>query len=214
MLPFRDRAGAGAALARLLRERDLHDVVVLGLPRGGVPVAAVVADALGAPLDVVVVRKLGVPAQPELAMGAVGEGGVVVLDERVLRRAGVDAAQLEQVLARERAEVDRRLGRLRPDRPRVPLDDRTAVVVDDGLATGATMRAALEGVRRRRPRALVVAVPVGAAATCRSLEREVDALVCPLTPHPFRAVGEAYADFAPTPDDDVRAALAGGEPGA
>ncbi len=200
MLPFRDRAGAGAALARLLRERDLHDVVVLGLPRGGVPVAAVVADALGAPLDVVVVRKLGVPAQPELAMGAVGEGGVVVLDERVLRRAGVDAAQLEQVLARERAEVDRRLGRLRPDRPRVPLDDRTAVVVDDGLATGSTARAACAVLRAAGTARVVLAVPVAPAGLAFE---DADELVVVRSPEPFGSVGRWYEDFTPTSEQEV-----------
>lgn len=196
--PFRDRRDAGAALAAALRGRQ--DVVVLGLPRGGVPVAAVVADALGAPLDVVVVRKLGVPSQPELAMGAVGEGGVVVRSEQVLRRAGVDPASFTEVLARERSEVERRVARLRPDRPRAPVAGRTAVVVDDGLATGSTARAACAVLRAAGAARIVLAVPVAPAGVAVD---EADELVVVRSPDPFGAVGRWYADFTATSEQEV-----------
>ena len=196
--PFRDRRDAGAALADVLLRRDLHDVVVLGLPRGGVPVAAVVADALGAPLDVVVVRKLGVPWQPELAMGAVGEGGVVVRHEEVLRRVGDD--QLAAVLARETAEVARRSARLRRGRPAEPLAGRTAVVVDDGLATGSTARAACAVLRAAGAGRVVLAVPV---APRGSVVEQADELVVVRSPEPFGAVGRWYADFSPTTEQEV-----------
>ena len=182
----------------MLGRRRLYDVVVLGLPRGGVPVAAVVADALGAPLDVVVVRKLGVPWQPELAMGAVGEGGVVVRHEQVLQR--VPAEQFAQVVARERAEVERRSARLRRGRPAQALTGRTAVVVDDGLATGSTARAACAVVRAAGADRVVLAVPVAPAGT---VVEQADELVVVRSPDPFGAVGRWYADFRPTTEQEV-----------
>lgn len=198
--PFRDRRDAGAALAAVLHGRDLPDAVVLGLPRGGVPVAAVVAHALGAPLDVVVVRKLGVPWQPELAMGAVGEGGVVVRQEGVLTSAGVDQEAFDEVLERERREVEQRVARLRPDRPRAPVAGRTAVVVDDGLATGATASAACAVLHAAGARRVVLAVPVAPAGVTVD---QADELVVVRSPEPFGAVGRWYADFAPTSEQEV-----------
>lgn len=197
---FRDRRDAGAALAAALRGRDLPDPVVLGLPRGGVPVAAVVADALGAPLDVVVVRKLGVPWQPELAMGAVGEGGVVVRSEAVLRSAAVDRETFDEVLVREREEVEQRVERLRPGRPRTPVAGRTAVVVDDGLATGSTASAACAVLRAAGARRVVLAVPVAPAG---ATVEQADELVVVRAPEPFGAVGRWYVDFTPTSEQEV-----------
>ncbi len=215
--PYTDRRHAGRVLAGLVATHPLllregPRVVVLGLPRGGVVVAAPVAAALGAPLDAVVVRKLGVPDRPELAMGAVAAVAgrlELVRNPDVLAGARVPDADLAAVIEREVAELHRREQAYRGRRPPPALDGARVVVVDDGLATGATMRAALDGVRRRRPAVVVVAVPVGAPATCRAVAREADAVICPVRPDPFRAVGEAYADFAPTGDDEVRAALAG-----
>ncbi len=214
---YADRHDAGRVLARLLPGLDLvaerPPAAVLGLPRGGVVVAAPVAAALHAPLDAVVVRKLGVPGRAELAMGAVAAVAgrlEVVWNPAVLTRAAVPDADLEGVLRHEVAELRRRDELYRGDRPPPALEGGTVVLVDDGLATGATMRAALEGVRRRGARAVVVAVPVGAPETCRAMAREVDVLVCPLVPTPFRAVGQAYGDFAPTSDEEVLATLGRG----
>jgi predicted phosphoribosyltransferase len=181
--------------------------VVLGLPRGGVPVAAQVADALGAPLDVFVVRKLGVPGHEELAMGAIASGGIVVVNEEVVSSLGVDRLTLDAVIERERREVARREAAYRGDRPAPSLAGRTVVLVDDGLATGATMRAAVEAVRQAGPRLVVAAVPVGAPATCMDLSNVADRVVCLVTPEPFIAVGAYYADFSQTSDQEVRAAL-------
>ncbi|MGY1706172.1 phosphoribosyltransferase family protein [Geodermatophilus sp. SYSU D00697] len=202
-MPFLDRRDAGRRLARLLAPLRGSDVVVLGLPRGGVPVAAEVARALGAPLDVVVVRKLGVPVQPELAMGAVGEGDVTVVDARVLALTGVGPADLARVEERERAEVDRRARAFRGGRPPVPLAGRTAVVVDDGIATGSTARAACAVVRAQGAARVVLAAPVCARDGARALEAEVDELVCLETPRRFAAVGQFYDDFGPTEDAEV-----------
>lgn len=200
---FHDRRDAGRHLARQMHRFRGQDVVVLGLPRGGVPVAAEVARALDAPLDVVVVRKLGVPFRSELAMGAVGEGGVRVLDERVLDLARIDHAALERVEDRERAELEARVARFRAVRPRVPLTGRTVILVDDGIATGSTARAACAVVRALGARRLVLAVPVCAPESSRLLAEDVDELVCLEIPTHFAAVGQAYDDFGPTSDDEV-----------
>jgi putative phosphoribosyl transferase len=214
---FPDRAAAGHALAVALGSLadarpgwDRENAVVLGLPRGGVPVAAPVALALDAPLDVLVVRKLGVPDQPELAMGAIAgiEGVVeVIRNERVLRGAAISDEQFALVLAREVLALGERQAQLRPGPP-LPITGRSVVLVDDGLATGSTMRAAVAALRRRSPARVLVAVPVGAPTTCDGLRRVVDGLVCLRQPDDFRAVGEAYDDFDQTTDDEVRELLA------
>jgi predicted phosphoribosyltransferase len=206
--PYRDRADAGTQLAGHLGPyAGRADVVVLGLPRGGVPVAAEVARALRAPLDVFCVRKLGVPGDEELAMGAIATGGVVVLNEGVVAELGVPEEVLAEVAAAEREELERREHAYRGDRPPVSLAGRTVLVVDDGLATGATMRAAVRAVRAAGPSRVVVAVPVAAAETCRSLEADADDVVCPLAPEGFRSVGGWYEDFGATSDDEVRRCL-------
>jgi putative phosphoribosyl transferase len=205
---FRDRTDAGRALAgRLVHLAGREDVVVLGLPRGGVPVAYEVASALGAPLDVLLARKLGVPGQSELAMGAVAAGGV-----RVLHRAVVDALRVppevvEEVAAREGAEAARREQSYRRGRPPLDVAGRVVVVVDDGLATGSTMRAAVTAVRAMSPERVVVAVPVGAPETCDELAGAADEVVCVHTPAGFQAVGQWYDDFSQTTDDEIRALL-------
>jgi putative phosphoribosyl transferase len=201
---FRDRAEAGQLLAeRLRRYAGRDDVVVLALPRGGVPVAYEVGKALGAPLHVFVVRKLGVPGYEELAMGAIASGGLLVLDEALVRRLGLAGAQLERTIADEARELERREaaygGRDPPD-----LAGKTVILVDDGLATGATMRAAALAVRRLGPARLVVAVPVAAEETCDQFRDVADEIVCEATPRPFRAVGLWYDDFSQTTDDEVR----------
>jgi putative phosphoribosyl transferase len=200
---YADRADAGRVLAGLLEE---DGAVVLALPRGGVPVAAPVAAALGASLDVLVVRKLGAPGQPELAIGALA-AGTLVLDTGLVSRLGVTPAQLEAVTAREEVELARREQHYRGGRPPPALTGRTVVLVDDGLATGATLRAAVAAVRVSRPRRVVVAVPVGSVAAVRLLESLTDEVVCPLRPEPFEAVGRWYADFGQTTDEEVVALL-------
>ncbi|MEP7764667.1 phosphoribosyltransferase family protein [Sanguibacter sp. 25GB23B1] len=205
---FEDRADAGRRLAGLLEHLRSADVVVLGLPRGGVPVAAEVARALRAPLDVVVVRKLGVPDQPELAMGAVGEGDVVVLDARTVARAGVSPEQAAAVERRERVALAVRAERLRAHRPGVSLAGRTVVVVDDGIATGATVRVACRVARRLGAARVVVAVPL-APPEIDAQALGCDELVCAATPSPFVAVGHHYEDFFPTSDDEVVRLLGG-----
>jgi putative phosphoribosyl transferase len=206
---FRDRTEAGRMLAELLREyagRD--DVVVLALPRGGVPVAYEVAKALGAPLDVFVVRKLGVPGHEELAMGAIASGGALVLDERMIAALGISRADLEQAVARELRELERREDAYREAGEPPQLEGKTVILVDDGLATGSTMRAAALAVRGHDPERVVVAVPVAAAETCDAFGDEADEIVCGLTPRPFQAVGLWYEDFSQTSDDEVRELLA------
>ncbi len=207
-MAYADRSEAGRVLAAHLADlRGRDDVVVLGLPRGGVPVAAEVARALGAPLDVFVVRKLGVPGHRELAMGALASGGVRVLNDWVVRQAGLSAEQVEQVSAAEAAELARREASYRGERLPVDVAGRLVVLVDDGLATGATMRAAVAAVRALRPTAVVVAVPVGAPEACRTLAGEADRVVCVEQPEWFLAVGRHYQDFSQTTDDDVRRLL-------
>jgi putative phosphoribosyl transferase len=202
-MPFRDRREAGRTLAQRLSGLRASSPLVLGLPRGGVPVAYEVANALGAPLDVLVVRKLGVPFQPELGMGAVGEDGVRVLNADVLRQAGVTEAQLADVEARERAAVEERAARLRRGRPAIPLDGRTVLIVDDGLATGGTARAAVRVARERGAERVVLAVPVAPPETVAVLRRDADDVVAVETPEPFFAIGGWYSDFSPTSDDEV-----------
>ena len=208
-LRFPNRHAAGVVLARYLEHlagRD--DVVVLALPRGGVPVAAEVARALHAPLDVFVVRKLGLPGHAELAMGAIASGGVRVLNEEVVEMCRLSAATIDAVTRAERGELERRERAYRDGRPRVPVEGRVVVLVDDGLATGSTMKAAVLAVRSLKPSRIVVAAPVGAADTCRALSETADEVICPAQPEPFAAVGLWYEDFSQTSDDEVRQILA------
>jgi len=199
----------GERLAGLACQPDL---LVLGLPRGGVPVAWEVARRLGAPLDVFVVRKLGFPGHEELAMGAIASGGVRVLNPEVIAY-GVSRAQIEQVTEKERRELERREQLFRGDRPPMRVADRTVVLVDDGLATGSTMRAAVRALRQERAGRIIVAVPVAAPSVCAEMKAEADEVVCAATPEPFRAVGLWYDDFAQTSDAEVRELLDGaGEP--
>lgn len=200
---FADRVDAGRRLAARLHHLRDEPVVVLGLPRGGVPVAAEVARALAAPLDVIIVRKLGVPFQPELGMGAIGEGGARVVNDEVIRRAGVSGDELAHVEARERTELERRARRFRGDRPSVDLDGRTAVIVDDGIATGSTARAACQVARARGAARVVLAVPVAPPGWEASLADVADELVALDTPEPFWAIGRFYTNFAPTTDQEV-----------
>jgi putative phosphoribosyl transferase len=206
---FRDRGEAGRALGERLAEyAGRPDVRVLGLPRGGIPVAFEVAQRLGAPLDVFVVRKLGVPGQEELAMGAIASGGVRVENREVIAALGLTQDALDRVTAIEQAELARREVSYRGSSPPLDLAGATAILVDDGLATGSTMRAAVAALRRHQPAAIVVAVPVAAPSTRDELAREVDAIVCVATPDPFLAVGRFYDDFAQTTDAEVRDLLA------
>ena len=205
MAAYRDRRAAGAVLAaRLGRYAGRPDVVVLGLPRGGVPVAFEVARELRAPLDVFLVRKLGVPGHEELAMGAIASGGVEVINRDVVERLEIPLHVVARVAARELRELARREIAYRAGRPALDLSARTVILVDDGLATGSTMRAAVEAARAQRPTTIVVAVPVAAPATCEALAPEVDQLVCPLQPESFYAVGLWYDDFDPVSDEQVR----------
>jgi predicted phosphoribosyltransferase len=205
---YADRREAGTALADRLRQFAGQEVVVLALPRGGVPVGYEVARALGARLDVFVVRKLGLPGHPEFAMGAIASGDVRVLNQDVLASYPVSRAAIEAVTRTERLELERRERAYRDGRPLVPLEGRVVILVDDGLATGSTMRAAALAVRRLRPSRVVVAVPVGAWQTCQDLRDVADDVICAFTPEPFRAVGLWYADFSQTTDADVRHLLA------
>ena len=207
---FRDRTDAGRQLAANLGAYvNRSDVVVLGLPRGGVPVAFEVARHLGAQLDVFVVRKLGLPGQSELAMGAIAGGSIEVLNHDVIDHLGVPRAIVDRVIARERTELQRRESAFRLNRDAIDVAGKTVIVVDDGLATGSTMTAAIAALRQRRPGRIVVAVPVGAEETCQRLRAAADDVVCLATPWPFHAVGQWYDDFAQTSDDEVRALLSG-----
>lgn len=206
--PFRDRVEAGELLAgRLTDYRDRDDVVVLALPRGGVPVAREVAHALGVPFDVYVVRKLGVPGHEELAMGAIATGGVRQVNRDVVDALGIPGHVIDAVAEREQRELDRREHAYRGNRAPVLLTGRTVILVDDGLATGSTMRAAVMAARQQQPARVIVAVPVGAASTCADLAGEADGVVCLRTPEPFVAVGLWYRDFTPTTDHEVRTLL-------
>lgn len=205
---FADRHDAGRKLAEALTDgRRLGDAVILALPRGGVPVGYEVAEATGAPLDVFVVRKLGVPGHEELAMGALASGGIVVLNEDVLASLGIPEEEVDAVARREAEELMRRERLFREDRPPPEVRGRTVVLVDDGLATGSTMLAAIGALRRLGPARILVAVPVAAPETCRRLAEVVEEMVCLDTPEPFFGVGQFYADFAQTSDDEVRALL-------
>jgi len=205
---FRDRVEAGDVLAgQLGHHAGRDDVLVLGLPRGGVPVAARVARALVAPLDVFVVRKLGVPGHEELAMGAIASGGVQVVNEQVVDRLGLSEAVLRQAAQAEGRELARREQRYREGRGPPDLAGRVVILVDDGLATGSTMRAAVAAARRLGPTRVVVAVPTAPASTCQRLREEADEVVCATTPRPFRAVGYSYRSFPQTSDEEVRSLL-------
>lgn len=205
---YADRAEAGRRLAERLLDYRGQDVLVLGLPRGGVPVAYAVAEALGAPLDVLVVRKLGVPSQPELAFGAIGEGGTRVLNERVLQHVLVSDDQITQVETEQRAELQRRVERYRGGRPRRPLDGRVVLIVDDGFATGSTARAACLVARAQGAATVVLAAPIGSADTVTELRRYADDVVCLGAPAYFHAVGQGYRNFDQTSDEEVCALLA------
>jgi putative phosphoribosyl transferase len=206
---FRDRADAGRQLfSRLGAYVGRPHLLVLGLPRGGIPVAYEVARGLAAPLDVFVVRKLGVPGQEELAMGAIATGGVRVVNADVVRALGISPDVLDRAAAEESRELARRETSYRGERSPPAVEGRTVILVDDGLATGSTMRAAVAALREQRPGRVVVAVPVAARATCEELQREVDEVVCHSTPEPFLAVGRFYDDFEQTTDEEVRELLA------
>lgn len=207
-MPFRDRREAGRALAEKLRKyADRPDVVVLALPRGGVPVGQEVAQALHAPLDVFVVRKLGLPGHEELAMGAIASGGVRVLNDEVVRTLDIPDEVIDRIAAEEEQELRRRERVYRDGRPPIDPRDKIVLLVDDGLATGSTMRAAVAAVSRQSPGRIVVAVPVGARDTCAALREEADEVVCAHMPEPFYAVGAWYEDFAQTTDEEVREML-------
>jgi putative phosphoribosyl transferase len=205
---FKNRQDAGNRLAHsVTMVPNLGDALVLGLPRGGVPVAFEVARVCNLPLDILVVRKLRAPGQRELAIGALASGGAVVVNLEILRDLRVSDEELRLVVAAEKLELERQERAYRDQLPALAIEGRTAILVDDGLATGASLRAAVKAVRGRARR-IVVAVPVGAESSCRELVSEVDLLVCPYTPEPFEAVGRFYCDFAPTTDDEVRGLLA------
>jgi putative phosphoribosyl transferase len=205
---FKDRYDAGCHLAeRLEKYAGRNDVIVLGLPRGGVPVAYEIARRLQLPLDVFIVRKLGVPGFEELDVGAIASGDVRVLNEDVLRFLPNAEQIIETATARERVELERRETLYRGNRPPPELRGRTVILVDDGLATGATMRAAVRALRERGAAHIVVAVPVGAPDTCREFEKEVDETICAIAPESFQAVGQFYEDFSQTTDDEVRELL-------
>lgn len=209
MRRFRNRRDAGEGLARSLQPyAGRTDVVVLALPRGGVPVGYEVAEAISAPLEVFVVRKLGIPWHEELAMGALASGGVRFLDESLIRSAGVTDAEVARVTAAEQEELERRERLYRGDRPFPSLEGKTAILVDDGLATGSTMRAAVEALRLEGPARIVVAVPVAAMETCEAFRSIADEVVCAMTPESFNAVGLWYEDFSQTSDREVHELLA------
>jgi predicted phosphoribosyltransferase len=205
---FRDRRDAGRQLAeRFDAYADRSDVVVLALPRGGVPVGYEIALRAGAPLDVLVVRKLGVPGHSELAMGAIASGGIEIVDQRIVTMLGISRELFEHVERHERAELARRERVFRDQRPALDVATKTVILVDDGLATGASMAAAIDALRTRDPARIIVAVPVAPPDTCESLGRRADAIVCLHTPPDMHAIGLWYEDFTQTTDDEVRALL-------
>lgn len=206
---FRNRIDAGRTLAsRLTAYAHRPDVLVLGLPRGGIPVAYEVARELGVPLDVFVVRKLGMPGHEEYAIGAIATGGVRIINEEAIRTFGVTDAEIEAVTAEELRELDRRERRYRDNRPPPTVAGKTIILVDDGLATGSTMRAAVEALRQEGPARIVVAVPTAAPETCDEMAGHVDEMICAMTPEPFYAVGLWYDDFGQTSDEEVHDLLA------
>jgi len=208
MTRFEDRFDAGRFLARQLHHHAGNpNVVVLALPRGGVPVAFEIARALDAPLDVFVVRKLGAPGYEELAMGAIATGGVRVFNEEVIQHLGVSQSWINATIREQEEELRRREEAYRGDRPPAELQNRTVILVDDGLATGASMRAAVRALRLRNPSGIAVAVPIGSRDTCDQFRSEVEDVVCGRTPEPFHAVGAWYQDFTQTTDDEVRELL-------
>lgn len=208
MTRFKDRRDAGRTLAeRLQHYAGRQDVLVLALPRGGVPVAYEVSRHLSAPMDIFIVRKLGLPAREELAIGAIATGGIRVLNEDVIRLLNVPEEVIRFVTKRELQELKRREQIYRGDRPELEVRDRTIILVDDGLATGASMRAAVKGLRAQHPARIVVAVPTAAAEVCEAFRREVDEIVCAITPEPFQGVGRWYEDFSQMTDDEVRSLL-------
>ena len=215
--PFHDRTEAGQLLAgKLAAYTNRADVIVLGFPRGGVPVAYEIARALNAPLDVFLVRKLGVPGHEEFAMGAIGTGGVRVLNDQTVRALRISDQVIEAVAVKEQRELDRRARLYRGDRPPPDLRGKTVILVDDGLATGATMLAAVNALRQQQAGRIVVAVPIAPPETCEPLRAEVDDIICAVTPEPFYAVGCWYEDFSQSTDEEVRdllarSARAGGE---
>jgi predicted phosphoribosyltransferase len=207
MALYRDRRDAGEKLADSLQDlRGTRDLLILALPRGGVPVAEPVARRLGAPLDVFMVRKIGLPGHEELAMGAVASGGIVLVNPALVEQ--MPEEQFRWALERAVNELNERERLYRGGRPPPDVAGRTVVLIDDGLATGATMRAAVEALRRRGPRQIIVGVPIASPETCEELAREVDRVVCAATPQPFHAVGLWYQDFSPTSDEEVRRILA------
>lgn len=206
-LRFEDRREAGQHLAERLSRYAGEDILVLGLPRGGVPVAYEVAKKLNAPLDIFTVRKLGVPGHEEYAMGAIASGGVRVLNDEALRELGITAAEIEDAIEEEQEELERRETLYRRDRPAPTLEGRTVLLVDDGMATGASMTAALKALRQHNPARVIVAVPAASRTVCEQLEALVDEVVCGITPEPFMAVGVWYEQFEQTTDQEVQQLL-------
>jgi putative phosphoribosyl transferase len=208
MTQFKDRHDAGTRLAdELVHYAGRSDVIIFALPRGGVPVAYEVAVRLHAPLDVFIVRKLGLPGQEELAIGAIASGGVRVLNNDIVRTLHIPDEVIDVVARRELEELQRREQSYRGDRPASPVKDRVVILVDDGLATGASMRAAVRGLRAQQPARIVVAVPTAAPEVCEAFRREVDEIVCAMTPDPFFGVGRWYEEFRQTSDEEVRLLL-------
>jgi putative phosphoribosyl transferase len=205
---FKDRRGAGRKLAQKLKDyAGRKDRIVLALPRGGVPVAYEVAKALNVPMDIFIVRKLGWPGHEEMAIGAIASGGIRVLNQDIVQYLNIPEALIDAVAQRELRELERREHAYRGDRPPLDVKNRTVIIIDDGLATGASMRAAVAGVRAHQPARIVIAVPTAAPETCESLKHEVDEVICATTPEPFYGVGRWYEDFSQTTDEEVRTLL-------